>query len=344
MKRRFAGVVLGVALCMVFLSISSAGAVDFSGDYVLKSPKVTVTLSLSQNQQGKISGLLSSTTGAKFQVVGKLQEERAVGMCQIGAKGAPFEAFFKGNSLIFIVLNKGGKKTTLRFPVTQAKRQAPRHRSGNQGTMGSHGEGALHSGKKSPDSLKGRWICRTPNGNLLLHFLSPNRLTFNGAPAIYTATRDKITVQADGQAYVYPYYFEERGLVITFPNGVKALFVRDSGEASSPGGKVFSQLLGKWKDIRSSGHTIIVLMADGTYSYYSDFAAGNSAQGDTNWGYGNSSRDRGTWKAVGTPRRGTIYYQSQQGGSDTLSYQVHVENGRTYWGEYYFDGKLYVKQ
>ncbi len=340
MKKRFAGLVVGVVLCVVFLLVSGVDAKDFSGIYVLKSPKVTVELSLLQDQLGKISGSLSSTTGAKFQVVGKVHEDRAVGMCQIGNKGAPFEAYFKDQSLIFTVLNKGGKKTILRFPVPQREQQAIRPKAGNRKKKG----GGSQSGKRASNSLTGRWVCRTPNGSLHLNFLSPNRLTFNEAPAAYTATRDRITVQADGQTYVYPYYFEKRGLVITFPNGVKALFVRDSGAVASPEGKVFPQLLGKWKDIRSSGHTIIVLMSDGTYSYYSDFAAGNSTQGDTNWGYGNATRDRGTWKAVGTPKRGTIYYQSQQGGSDTLSYQVHVENGRTYWGEYYFDGKLYVKQ
>jgi hypothetical protein len=85
-------------------------------------------------------------------------------------------------------------------------------------------------------------------------------------------------------------------------------------------------------------------MPDGQYSYYSDYAAGNSSSGQTNWGYANSNRDRGTWKAQGTPRAGTIFYRSQNGGTDTLAYHVHVENGKTYWGEYYFDGTIYVKQ
>jgi len=350
MKKR----VLGIALMTLFCLVSIASATDFSGAYVFKSTKATINLSLSQDSAGKISGLLSSTTGAKFQVIGRSQGDVATGQCRVGKKGAPFEAHFEKGLLLFTLISqKKGKNTVIAFHPVPKKRPLPKAKIQ---PPASNGNGALDFGKaqKPPlqkprattPSLLGKWICRTANGNLYLHFLSSNRLTFNGEAASYTATADRITVQADGQTFVYPYFFNRQGLVITFPNGAKALFVKDTGQArANPAtGKVFPELVGRWKDIRSSGHTIIVLMGDGRYNYYSDYAAGNSAQGQTNWEYGNSANDRGSWRAQGTPAAGTIYYTSQDGSSGTLSYQVHVENGQTYWREYYFDGKLYVKQ
>ncbi len=345
-----------VSLFTSFCLTSVAGATVFSGTYAYKSPKATITLSLSQDQAGKISGQLTSTTGAKFLVVGQARDDVVTGQCRIGDKGAPFEAHFEGKILLFTLLNPKKQNTVIRFqPVPRVRpragvKPAPPAAGGNgQGTL-RFGEPPTRKRSQgqpgSFPSLLGSWVCRTANGNFFLNFLSKNRLTFNGAPAIYTATRDRITVQADGKTFVYPYAFTNRGLVITFPNGARALFIKQTGQTrrAAPAGKVYPELVGRWKDIRSSGQTVIVLTGDGRYSYYSDFAAGNSASGQTNWGYGRSANDEGSWRAQGTPRAGTIFYTSRDGSSDTLSYQVHVENGKTYWREYYFGGKLYVKQ
>jgi len=230
--------------------------------------------------------------------------------------------------------------------ATQWRQAFPDALSGDSGFSGAKNMNEnFQFQKQSQRTLLGRWVCHTKNGDVTLQFISENQLNFNGDTAYYSSTNDKITVQADGETITYPYYFNDKGLVITFPEGIKALFVRDNGAAAtSTAGKIFPQLVGEWKDIRSSGNTVITLAGNGQYSYYSDFAAGNSTAGETNWGTASSNSDRGTWRAQGTPRAGTIFYKSQDGSSDTLSYQVHVENGRTYWGEYYFDGTIYVKQ
>jgi hypothetical protein len=108
-------------------------------------------------------------------------------------------------------------------------------------------------------------------------------------------------------------------------------------------------LAGRWKDIRSSGHTIIEIYADGTFSYYSDSAASGQftdqyGENTGNWGYDSQNSARGRWIAKGTPLRGTIYYQTQNGEQGTTDYQIMIENGRTYWNECYFDGTLYNRQ
>jgi len=238
-----------------------------------------------------------------------------------------------------------GNSAVEKSAATQWQLAFPEAASSNSGFSGAKNmEENFNFQKRSQETLLGRWVCRTDNGNVTLNFISENQLDFNGDTAYYSSTNDRITVSADGQTVTYPYLFSERGLVITFHEGVKALFVRDSAPAVSAAGKIFSQLVGEWKDIRSSGNTVITLAGNGQYSYYSDFAAGNSTAGETNWGTASSNNSRGTWRAQGTPRAGTIFYRSQDGSSDTLSYQVHVENGQTFWGEYYFDGTIYVKQ
>ncbi|MCP3872707.1 MAG: hypothetical protein GY699_06065 [Desulfobacteraceae bacterium] len=107
-------------------------------------------------------------------------------------------------------------------------------------------------------------------------------------------------------------------------------------------------LSGRWKDIRSSGHTIIEIHSNGTFAYYSDStASGNYSNqyGKTgSWGYGNQNNLQGRWQANGTPQRGTIFYQSPNGEKGTLNYKVMVENGNVYRNECYFDGTLYQRQ
>lgn len=122
------------------------------------------------------------------------------------------------------------------------------------------------------------------------------------------------------------------------------------GAATGPGtpAEIMNFIAGTWKDIRSSGHTIIEIRTNGTFSYYSDSAASgdySNQYGKTgSWGYGSQNSTQGQWQARGTPQRGTIHYQSQSGEQGTLDYQVMIENGRAFRNECYFDGTLYQRQ
>ncbi len=112
--------------------------------------------------------------------------------------------------------------------------------------------------------------------------------------------------------------------------------------------QVVQFLAGRWKDIRSSGHTIIEIQANGTFSYYSDSTASgdfSNQYGNTgSWGYGSQNSLNGRWTAKGSAQQGTIYYQAQNGEQGTLDYQVMNENGQIFWNECYFDGTLYQRQ
>lgn len=205
------------------------------------------------------------------------------------------------------------------------------------------------------DSLLGSWVYQSPQGYMNLQFNSASQLTLDGDPAYYQIQGNNLIVTAEGETMSYPYSLQNNQLLVTFPDGTQLMFVR-AGTSSSPvagtgtaapaaaGGQVFQELVGRWKDIRSSGHTIIELFGNGQFSYYSDYAASNSNAGETNWGYGNSSGTRGTWQARGTAQQGVIYYQSEDGSQDTLDYRFNVEKGQVFWSECYFEGKLYQKQ
>jgi len=205
------------------------------------------------------------------------------------------------------------------------------------------------------DSLLGSWVYQSPQGYMNLQFNSASQLTLDGDPAYYQIQGNNLIVTAEGETMSYPYSLQNNQLLVTFPDGTQLMFVR-ADTSSSPvagtgtaapvaaGGQVFQELVGRWKDIRSSGHTIIELFGNGQFSYYSDYAASNSNAGETNWGYGNSSGTKGTWQARGTAQQGVIYYQSEDGTQDTLDYRFNVEKGQVFWNECYFDGKLYQKQ
>lgn len=355
MKKRF----LPIILLFLFWGTASF-AVDFSGDYVLKTPDNRITLSLSQSQKGLINGTLSSTTGATFTIEGEVDYDVAIGSCMQGPTRVPFEAHFETNALLLSLIGDPGQETkVISFPLNSPKKTsasqmfnmlAPsaQEKSAQTRVANPNQQSQQPSAASGANnSLTGNWIYKSVNGNLTLQFTSSNQLTFNGDPASYEIRGNSIVVSADGETQSYPYSLKNRQLLITFPDGTQVPFAKSDSAVTTmtnASGQTFPQLIGRWKDIRSSGNTIIELFANGQFSYYSDYAAGNSNTGQTNWGYSNSSGNKGTWIARGTAAKGTIYYQASDGSRDTLSYQVHVERGQTYWNEYYFDGKLYSKQ
>jgi len=328
----------------ILIFATTAFAVDFSGDYLVNADGNQVTLSLKQSNDGAVTGLLSITAGKTLSVSGSVDEDVIIGSCEGGATSIPFEAHFETSELSLTLIGDSEQNSrVIRFPIgnktgSQVNRQeVPAKLSMIPNTQK----------QVAAQKLDGNWVCKTAQGNMTLQFETFDVLRFNGDQAKYKIQDSSIIVSADGNTIAYPYTLKNTELTITFPEGVKAIFTRDSSAgagAVASNGTIFQQLVGTWKDVRSSGNTVIQLSGDGQYSYYSDYVAGNSQEGQANWGYGNSSKDAGTWTAKGSPEEGTIYYQSQNGERDSLTYHVHVEHGEPFWNEYIFDGKLYCKE
>jgi hypothetical protein len=80
---------------------------NFKGTYTMTAGTTKLTLVLNQGAGGQITGTLSSSTGATFQLSGKLEEDIALGTCQGQAGTSQFEASFEGSLLIFTLMETG---------------------------------------------------------------------------------------------------------------------------------------------------------------------------------------------------------------------------------------------
>jgi len=83
---------------------------DLSGMYVLTAQNLTMTLVLRQDTQGALSGTLSSTSGAQFQVDGREQDGMGVGTCVGNQGGSYFEAHPEGERLLLALIASEQKK------------------------------------------------------------------------------------------------------------------------------------------------------------------------------------------------------------------------------------------
>jgi hypothetical protein len=99
MGKRTASVFFG----LIVLAAAAFGQ-NFKGTYTMTSGTTKLTLVLNQGAGGQITGTLSSSTGAVFQLNGKIEEDIAMGTCQGQAGTSPFEASFEGALLIFTLM------------------------------------------------------------------------------------------------------------------------------------------------------------------------------------------------------------------------------------------------
>ncbi len=96
--------ILSLAFLCIWVFQGIAFAQNLSGAYTLTSQGTTLTLTLTQDAQGKIKGTLVSTTGARFQIEGLIQNGVGVGTCVDNQGGSYFEAHPKGNQLLLALI------------------------------------------------------------------------------------------------------------------------------------------------------------------------------------------------------------------------------------------------
>jgi len=230
--------------------------------------------------------------------------------------------------------------------------------------------------------LQGAWDCDEDGARSTLEFLSATQLRYNGQPATFELAPDSFVVLEEYGAVPYFYGFEGDSLVIFSPDGSltwcskSALpasspkapdSVSDSGadsgtaspgalvpgpgwpayelptgvvseDAPSPGALLY-KFAGRWDHSSTNTLTNLYLAPDGTYE--SSYESSYSGE-DGDWGAAGNEQDRGQWMIEGSLREGVLTLIAPSGDRTAYRYGVHVENGETYWGEYYFDGDLYV--
>jgi len=104
--------------------------------------------------------------------------------------------------------------------------------------------------------------------------------------------------------------------------------------------------VGTWVTMTTNTETRVTLAADGRFSLNSESSYGggfsDSGGGDAgSWGTAGSNESRGRWTVRGTRQKGVITLAYEGGDREDVAYSVHVENGETYWNEYWFEGVLY---
>ena len=103
---------------------------------------------------------------------------------------------------------------------------------------------------------------------------------------------------------------------------------------------------GRWDHVTSNTLTNLFLKPDGTYeeAYEAGYSGQFTDQGGYqtgNWGATGTQQAHGRWKVVGNLRQGELYLVDPAGGTNVIQYQVHIKGGEVYWGEYFFNGRLY---
>jgi hypothetical protein len=117
----------------------------------------------------------------------------------------------------------------------------------------------------------------------------------------------------------------------------------------SDSGSLMAHFAGSWASFSSNTEDYITFFANGTYtneyvaSYSGEFTDAFSGEQTGNWGVAGGDQELGTWTIRGNRKSGMIILKSSDGSTYEINYQVHVENGVTYWSEYYFNGSFYMK-
>ena len=108
-------------------------------------------------------------------------------------------------------------------------------------------------------------------------------------------------------------------------------------------------LSGTWVNMTKNTETKVTLSPDGGYyeNYEASYSGGSSdsyGNQDMAWGTAGQQQAQGQWRVQGTAEQGVITLIFNDGSTREIQYRVHVENGETYWSEYWFNGDLYGKQ
>jgi hypothetical protein len=107
---------------------------------------------------------------------------------------------------------------------------------------------------------------------------------------------------------------------------------------------------GTWVMISTNTTSRMILNPDGSYADESESTYSGQLRNATYgvqtgyWGVAGQNQATGRWVARGTKQRGVLALTAADGTQHSYNFNVHMENGKTYWNEYYFGGKLYSKQ
>jgi hypothetical protein len=226
---------------------------NLSGTYILASGQTTLTLVLNQSGNS-VSGSLTSTTNASYQLQGQVTEGVGSGVCRGDGSSVFFETYASGNELTLSLIepDQSNKPDYNKVQTLVFNRQ-----SGQGSSQGQTGNitGQLfgtqqptqqdnNSQNRQPDysqqnydqgqqgsNLTGTWIFQNQQGQLVLEFNTASQLTLNGASTQYQLKQGVIQAMGDYGWIDYPYTLNQGVLTITFPDGTQIPFTKSSSTA-----------------------------------------------------------------------------------------------------------------
>lgn len=182
------------------------------------------------------------------------------------------------------------------------------------------------------------------------------QLQQNGLTGLYTGYFQGEQAKAKGVGLVSPFEGGAFIMGVTTPE-------KFGEEISSATTKVAKQMrffkpsindlmrhfAGEWATTTGYTSTWLYLYSNGIFSdQYEASYSGNFSNGGGdvtgNWGVANQESSHGKWVVRGNKQSGQIIIVYPNGEETIYNYKVHVENGETYWSEYWMNGNLYQKR
>lgn len=106
---------------------------------------------------------------------------------------------------------------------------------------------------------------------------------------------------------------------------------------------LFVHFAGPWTSFTKHTSTTILFYADGIYDEQYESSYSGKLDGGGHWGHYSGENAKGRWTVQGTRDQGRIHVRLSNGNEIQYDYQVHEEQGKKYYSEYWFNGKLYGK-
>jgi len=229
--------------------------------------------------------------------------------------------------------------------------------------------------------LKGCWQCQIDGESITLDFESRQKLLYNGEAYNYRLAPGVIQVQEGYSLENYFFKMEGDILFVQSPDGSimqckrtkksqqaktkrksttpshqqpvdqawPPPYVRPQGtinEQNPSAQELLYKFAGRWANVTSNTLTNLLLKPDGTYeeAYEAGYSGVFKDQGGHqtgHWGATGEQQGRGHWKVAGSLRQGRLFLVDQNGSENVYTYQVHIRRGEVFWGEYFFNGRLY---
>ena len=321
----------------------TAAAQQFAGSWAVQTQQGgTVTLSLTQDAAGKVTGRMSRP-GVEYTVEGEVQGGVAAGVMYDAAGGVYFRASLSGGELTLTLIEPGPD----RQPDFSRTRQLVLAQAG--------APPGPSAPLPQPDAapavgagLVGSWECQTSDGPARLLFESETRLRYNGSAMAYTRAPGRLTVVGEDGPAEYSYRLAGESLEIAGPDIRMQCRRGQAVAAPSPAGPTDAAGLldGQLCNYSSSSSavaggysTLRVLIFDGK----GRFRLGSevSSSGPSGSAYGTNPAKVGACRVEGATRGASVYLTFDNGGAHRGEVH-HVYQGRI--TELMIEGNLYAAE